>query len=89
MNQETLYRKMADYIRKNGFTPDYCDCFIHAADQVFCHRQLGALFELQEIVGGTFSSTGLQSNGWSWDKSSSDDAAAACEIAADLAARRK
>lgn len=93
MTPSEIARAMASYIRKHGFSPDYgpksmdgCGCFLHAAFQIG-HYSPEAL-ETVALVAGTRSKwideISLRAAGWS--RGDTRDAAAACDIAADLLA---
>lgn len=89
-------RKAAAYIRKHQFSPYYreyeidslCGCFVHAlrdtgaTDQPLINR---CCYVLSEVTGASpgLSARDLIANGWT--RGATDDAAAALEIAADLA----
>jgi len=84
----------ADYIRRHGFSPRYseresgrpkCGCFIHAVETVVGEGDsYVALTKLRTIIfngdAGVFGMRPLIEEGWN-----TNDAAAACEIAADIA----
>ena len=78
-----VLRKMARYIRKNGFSPvvgnpGQAQCFIGAKNEVggtFCISDCALRTEMDIWC----SATTLEQEGWN-----TKDAAAACEIAADL-----
>jgi hypothetical protein len=85
--------KMGRYIKRHGFTPDYelgfgskCGCFLHASAAVGITGGSWAAMEvLRELTGSQ--NLGLMSLlACGWDNSATNDAAAACEIAADLLA---
>lgn len=92
MKVEELYRGMADWFRTHKFTPAYgdgrtCGCFIHAARDLAGTRFLCSwdLPILLDIIGGKdFEDETLYVRGWTGPECT-DDAIAACEIAADLA----
>ncbi len=84
--------KMARHIRKHGFSPkladeDGCGCFVSAS--IACGEMSAESFStmerLHDVVGtaGWFGVDGLIAAGWT--EGCTDDAVAACEIAADLA----
>lgn len=93
MTKSELLRKMAAYIRKHGFSPKFEQsegskrgCFCHAWGQVRPSRGGPSVLiggPLQELVGGCYSESLLRRAGWTGPEVTAD-AAAACEIAADL-----
>lgn len=88
MTDEQKLRKMAAWIRKHGFTPEIykdgdldCGCFINAAWRTGVSIVPNMLYG---VVGEDLGESGLRAAGW--DETATDDAAAACLIAADLCA---
>ena len=81
------YNRMADWIEQHGFSPEYetgkgCGCFI-AARYVGAMRYEYCLPELNNVVESQYDAKALRAAGW--DETATDDAAAACRIAAALA----
>lgn len=98
MTKSELLRKMAAYIREHGFHPNYqeaahsrCGCFCHAADVVSGGKESLTGTPLSDVLGLPlsdqdyiqFSAPRLANHGWTGPEVTAD-AAAACEIAADL-----
>lgn len=93
MTPAEIARAMGKYIRKHGFSPEYtvlgtdCGCFWHAACVVGddIPQRVMAMHVLADVTGTNwFSERELRAAGWVKDRSATLDAAAACEIAADL-----
>lgn len=87
MSERAMYLAMAEWLRAHGFSPRMdtyvgCGCFLRAAEGAAnTWRDLSIL---RNIVGG-FSEDDLRAFGWT-GRRCTDDAVAACLIAADLAA---
>ncbi len=98
MTPEQIARAMAAYIREHGFTPEYgsiqadsCGCFIHAYHRLTnedCFGGSAVEPAFISVIGAAeyydFDEQQLRALGWT--EGCTDDAAAACEIAADLLA---
>ena len=94
MTDAEKLRAMAAYIRKNGFSPRFrhgestCGCFLRASYELFNTMQdkdCPGYRTLLEVVGTEDMDYGtLFEAGWIKAVESTADAAAACEIAADL-----
>lgn len=89
-NAATLARAMATYIRAHGFSPMYsdrngCGCFAHAARQVngSAYLPYPLMNTICAVIGAqNLMPEALRATGWTLGQT--DDAAAACDIAADL-----
>lgn len=92
MTDSEKYRLMGDYIKRHGFSPEYwgvpdfCGCFLHAAEIGCGIAVIPNLAHLANILGTGLGADGLVQAGWREDADSTRDAAAACYMAADLAA---
>ena len=89
MTRRELYLGMAKWYESYEFTPAYgegtCGCFLHAKAEVGAGEFSYVGNELGEVVGVTsFGTDDLIDSGWT--HGCTDDARAACLIAADLAA---
>lgn len=87
MSPAEIARAMGEYIRKHGFSPEYCTvsgagCFIRAYDEIR-ESDYRVASKVLEIAGATFVTTEILKNA-GWTEGCTDDAAAACDIAADL-----
>lgn len=89
MSEQEMYLKMAEWLRAHTFHPagwaggEDCGCFLSANCEVKAHTL--PLNILQEVIATDgFAEFDLQTTGWT--KGCTDDAVAACLIAADLAA---
>ena len=89
----TILRATGEYIAKWGFDPRLegdtknCGCFIHAMDHVPESHNLGDQYYLLllDILGATtLMTSSLRAAGWTGPEVT-DDATAACFIAADIA----
>ena len=90
MSEREMYLAMAGWFRLHGFSPEFgrvgsgaCGCFLRAFEELD-HPDITFL---ADIVGGLslmMDADRLRNAGWI--EGSTDDAIAACEIAADLAA---
>lgn len=93
MTDAEILRRMAKHIRKYGFSPNLyevaereCGCFLNAYGRVtgrarnFVNPR--AVDAVLRIAGANVSSADLEDKGWT--RGATEDAAAACEIAADL-----
>jgi hypothetical protein len=87
MTEREMYLAMAKWLRVHGFSPSFrtvegCGCFLCAIDAV----EIGCVTRntLRDVIGGNFGESMLKANGWT--EGCTDDAVAACLIAADLAA---
>ncbi len=83
-------RKMAAYIEATGFDASYrsdvdswCGCFVHALHKIGGWDDLAVWQTLANIVGG-FDEGLLRKHGWT-GLEATNDAVAACLIAADIA----
>jgi len=92
----TQLRAMAAWIAEHGFSPRLregsCGCFFYASiggdiDKLAQGIDSPEWLEIEpwiaDVVGANFSTWGLRAAGW--DETATDDAVAACLIAADLA----
>lgn len=90
MTKREMYLGMADWFRGHGFTPHLvdssgCGCFLFARSRTLEREPIKFDYnELRDVVGSGFEHHALQRYGWI--DGCTDDAIAACEIAADLAA---
>ena len=89
---EALYAA-ARYIRKHGFSPEWnprgkCGCFVHAIHAVGTSGNrdytpaVVIAVRVCRVIGCSVDADDLREYGWTTKR----DAAAACEIAADIAA---
>lgn len=91
MTPAEIARAIGDRIRKEGFTPDFNEefgrcCFVAARirENLYGDSADVALNAIKDIVIGLNSSFDAHLNVLGWTKGCTDDAAAACDIAADL-----
>ena len=95
MSPAEIARAMGEYIRKKGFSPELglgckCGCFMRAycvltvgpdgAHQMFTGSPVH--LALRDVIGCGYHEYELERHGWT--RGCTDDAAAACDIAADL-----
>lgn len=89
MTPSEIARAMGEYIREHGFSPLYhagngCGCFMHAYSAITAIEFQGSDVRkaLRDVVGTSFGEWDLKQSGWL--AGHTDDASAACDIAADL-----
>lgn len=91
MKDSAKLRLAARYIKRNGFSPGYrvgntnCGCFAHAIYEVCQNAEIvSRLWDKLSMIVGTdnVAPQNLILSGWT--EGCTDDAAAACRIAADI-----